>query len=659
MSYIPFPSYYDDAPIDLRFVYAAERPAGKRGFLKCVGDHFEFEDGTLARFWGTCFNGGACFPDKAHAEKMALRLAKYGVNIVRYHQFDAEWDTPNIFALTKGPRCAKTTELDPEALDRLDYLTYCLKREGIYVYMDIFTSRRFKTEDGIVNAALLGDAAKPYSCYDKRMIELQKKLAYDFWNHYNPYTKLLNKDDPVYAMGEILNEGDLFGHKLKDEHYIKEFRLLFREWLDEKGIEYDAENCEVNEENFRWFDHPVVEEFRIHLMQKYFTEMKDYLREIGVKMPIAGTTWHKRDSLVRSNAVCDYTDAHAYFYDWKWDEHKCAHRQISRETSPVPDVYEASREFNKPFFVSEWDMSWPNAYRAEAPLLFASIGALQNYAGYAVHTYSYGYRLEYMNILGKEVSSPTIGGISYREGIFSTWNDPAKFGLFYHAALILRRGDVSVGCGEKIGINGSYNAEHKKAPAYLCASEKCRIANVAASTEGADRIISVDDTIVDLADGEVRSDTGELYRSWDKGYGTIDTQRTKCAYGSLSDIGRIELDGMSIDCKTDFAVIAASSLTNDSLDTTDNILLTAVGRAENTDAKFEGEQMLEYGRPPILVEVIEADIELRTDKTTLAVWAVNAEGFYVGRIPVTYKDGKAKFKIGDTHKSIYYLIYSE
>ena len=44
-----------------------------------------------------------------------------------------------------------------------------------------------------------------------------------------------------------------------------------------------------------------------------------------------------------------------------------------------------------------------------------------------------------MKMLGKEVSSSAIG-VPYREGIFSTWNDPAKFGLFCHAALITRRG---------------------------------------------------------------------------------------------------------------------------------------------------------------------------------------------------------------------------
>ena len=44
-----------------------DAPAGKHGFVKVQGDHFVFEDGTPARFWGTnlCFN--ACFPSKENA----------------------------------------------------------------------------------------------------------------------------------------------------------------------------------------------------------------------------------------------------------------------------------------------------------------------------------------------------------------------------------------------------------------------------------------------------------------------------------------------------------------------------------------------------------------------------------------------------------------
>ncbi len=659
MSYIPFPAYYDDAPIDLRFVYADEKPAGKHGFLKCVDDHFEFEDGTVGRFWGTNFNGGACFPDKEHAEKVALRLAKIGVNMVRYHQLDAEWDTPNIFAMTKGPRCAKTSEFDDEAMDRLDYLTYCLKREGIYVYLDIFTYRRFKSEEGLENAHLLPDAAKPYCYFNPRMIELQKKAIYDFWNHYNPYTGLKNKDDPVFVMGEIVNEADLFVHKVLVEPYVAEYRKLFREWLDENGREYDAENGPINEENHWVVTSPELYDFRVDLMKKYFTEMMDYMREVGVKFPICGTNWFISDGVTKANHVCDFMDGHHYFYDWKWKDHICAHNSLSRSQGGIAGKLASVRAFDKPYFVSEWDMPWPNAYRAEAPILYAAIGALQNWGGYTIHTYAYSNRPERMDLLGKEMSCETIGGVRFREGIFSTWNDPAKFGLFYHAALITRRGDVSPLTGTKYGVSALRDENGNLCRAFAIAAEKCRVATAVGNPDACDVVVGPHHHFVEFEDGFVRSENGELYRNWEKGYGTIDTARTKCTYGFLGENGKIELDGLSVDCKTDFAVIALSSLTNDALDKTDSILLSAVGRAENTDAKFDGDKMLEYGHAPIIAEVIEADIELRTDKKNLAVWAVSAEGFYVGRLPVTYENCVAKFSIGAEHKSIYYVIHAE
>lgn len=67
--YVPFPLYYDDMPIDISFVFESERPAGKHGFIKTAGDHFEFEDGTKARFWGVNFNGG---PASRHTNTLSL-----------------------------------------------------------------------------------------------------------------------------------------------------------------------------------------------------------------------------------------------------------------------------------------------------------------------------------------------------------------------------------------------------------------------------------------------------------------------------------------------------------------------------------------------------------------------------------------------------------
>ena len=54
-TYIPFPAYSGDMPVDLSFVYKDEKPAGRHGFLKADGGSFVFEDGTPGRFWGTNF----------------------------------------------------------------------------------------------------------------------------------------------------------------------------------------------------------------------------------------------------------------------------------------------------------------------------------------------------------------------------------------------------------------------------------------------------------------------------------------------------------------------------------------------------------------------------------------------------------------------------
>ena len=439
--YIPFPAYPDDAPIDLRFVFENEKPAGKHGFLRAVGDHFEFEDGTVGRFWGTNFNGGANFPDRDYAEKSAKRLAKFGINIVRFHQLDSEWDTPNIFSFTKGPRIETTRRLDPESMDRLDYYIYCLKKEGIYCYMDTYTYRKFKNGDGVENVIALKDEARPYCMYNRRLIELQKEMFDMIWCHVNPYTGLAYKDDPVFVMAEIVNECDFFSwYPLEIEPYTSEFRRNFRAWLDDKGLEYDAENCDLNEK----VTGPLLD-YKMEVQAAYYSEMTEHCRKIGIKIPIAGTNWHLSAACTKTCLNTDFIDNHHYVYDWHWGEFDkaCMNRGITQMHDCGSAIFSKSHIDNMPLFISEWDMPWPNSFRAESPIYFAAVGALQGYSGYTIHTYAYGTRLENMKILGKEGSSQTIGGISYREGIFSTWNDPAKFGLFYHAALITRRGDVS------------------------------------------------------------------------------------------------------------------------------------------------------------------------------------------------------------------------
>ncbi len=322
------------------------------------------------------------------------------------------------------------------------------------------------------------------------------------------------------------------------------------------------------------------------------------------------------------------------------------------------------RVLDKPFFVSEWDHAWPDEWRAESPLAYAAVAAFQGWSGATIHTYRYG-TWGPVDRLGGGAS--TINGITYRNH-FDAFNDPAKFGLFYQAALLFRRGDVRPG-GKTVALRIPEDMPDwlLKTPADLAALTALpEVHRMGMALPGepvqADAVVPSDKPAVDLQAGEVTSDTGELYRNWLKRIGWIDTPRTKAAYGFLGQAGRIELQGLALEVKTDFATIALSSLTDEPIEESADLLLTAVGRCDNTDAQYDEKhsRQLSFGRAPVLIEPIEATVAIKTKRPNLKVWVISEHGEAVTRLPVEYKDGVLSFEIGPqppwNPSTIYYLI---
>jgi hypothetical protein len=666
---IPFTLPWDNAPVDLSFLYENEKPAGRHGFLLARDGHMVFEDGSAARFWGTNFNSAANFPSHAHSGTVARRLAMFGVNLVRFHQMDGDWSTPNIFQFTKGARANDTQRLDPSSMDRLDYLIHCLKQEGIYVYMDLLTYRKFRSGDGVAAAdqLALAHSTRPYSNFDPRLIELQKKFNEQLWTHVNPYTGLAYKDDPAIALTEITNESQVFGfmHNLI-EPYHSQLRARFNEWAQVKGIATGKTPVDFSSET------PAVIAFLSEVQKSYFRDMHQHMRQIGVRIPITGTNWFVGGAAtLESHRDMDFTDSHTYWYDWSWKvtEKKFNNRTMLSERDPWFRNLTCFRLPDKPFFVSEWDHPWPNEWRAESPLLLAAVACLQGWSGTAIHTYRYDCR-ENVDQIAAPITSDALAGVPYRSGIFDTFNDPAKFGLFYHAALMMRRGDVRESAvateillpgllhDEKSApLKGVINASHITAAAG--AAEVCKIAmRLPDAPAHGEHQVPMDVPILPLDTTEIRSETGELYRNLEKRYGIIDTPRTKVAYGFLGAAGELAMKGMKVKSSTDFAVIAISSLSDTGTVDSDNLLLTAVGRADNTGAEYNADHTIQFklGHGPIQIEVIEAVIELETNVSGLKIWSVNPAGSLIGQIPETYLDGKLQFTIGGVFPSMYYLI---
>ena len=655
---IPYTLPWDDMPIDLSFVYSNEKPAGNRGFLKAQGEKFVFEDGIEARFWGTNFNSAQNFPSHAHSEKLAKRLAKTGVNMVRLHQLDGHWATPNIFNFSRGANKQNTLSFDPESMDRLDYLIYCLKKEGIYIYMDLLCYRLFRSGDGVEAFEQLRTAGRPYSNYNRKMIELQKKFNSDLWNHVNPYTKLAYKDDPVIAMAAITNELSLWKESITVEPYRSELETMYRKWASENKVKVNQGKVDFDKH-----DDVNITKFYSKITTDYYREMIDHMRGLGVKIPITGTTATQpiyNAAHLTASMAGDFTDGHSYADGWYlWDEKKQFNNDpiTGSKNNIIPLAAYYSTQ-GKPFFVSEWDNAWPNEWRAESSLLLAAVGAMQGWGGYTIHTYRYSLD-ENVDMIAKPITGGALNGVYIRGGIFDTFNDPAKYGLFYHAALITRRRDVRP-AEKTVNILPIDLFAETADPLWNLLAEQHRVRTVIPGEKPKSSITvkSNESYIISPDAMEVLSDTKELYRNLEKKIGWIDSPRTKVVYGFVGTEGAIQLTDVTVDVKTDFATVAISSLTDDPINSSSNMLLTAVGRAENTNFKTNEarDHVLDIGHGPILVEVIEATVKIKTGKKNLRAMSINPQGSVTGFMPSEYKDGVFSFTIGEKFESMYYLI---
>ena len=206
--------------------------AGDSGFIRSEGNCFVDGAGEKRRFLGTniCFTG--CFPTHEDADKVAAELARYGINLVRLHYVHHR--------LPKGREYPqKNSFLEPEQLERFDYLFSKLKEKGIYIYFQLNISRKFSEMNGIVNAKQLPYFYHGIDNIDQLFIQLQKKFIGEILSHVNPYTGLAYKNEPAIGMLEPANENTItyawFTPRYRFpnlvEPYMSEFKASWNNWL--------------------------------------------------------------------------------------------------------------------------------------------------------------------------------------------------------------------------------------------------------------------------------------------------------------------------------------------------------------------------------------------------------------------------------------------
>lgn len=638
--WIPYTLPWDSAPVDVSFLN--HKPAGRHGFVTVRDGRFVLEEtGEEIRFWGTNFSAGANFPTHEQSELIARRLAQFGINMVRTHHADAPWAERHLFRADAD----NTREFDPENLDRFDYLIYCLKQEGIYIYLDQLVHRHFKPGDEVDAVDELPAAGKPYSNFDPRLIELQKEFSRNLWSHVNPYTGLAYKDDPAIALMEFANENDLFTQQVTLEPYRTRLEEMYRAWAEEQDVTLPEEPI-----NFQAKTDDMMR-FLVEVQRDFYLEMERYLREeVGVRVPMTGSNWSRNAALLASLRDMQFTDSHAYWHHPARDG-SVANTPMLASRGTIFGSLAFQRMVGKPFFVSEWDQPWANEWRGELPVWLAAISSFQEWNGLTVYTYRHSARVP----------------IEHIAGAFETFNDPARFGLFANAALLFRRGDVAP-ARERVAVHipeeqaiSARSPSPWGSPAFRALAEMHRLDTALFDMpEGHDRVLDVLDEAE--APEDIReADTGEIRRSISERIGRIDSERTQVVFGFLGEAGEQRTTDMTLTCESEFATIALSALDEAPIREAERLLLTAVGRAENTGFRynFTRTRRVADGTGPILIDPIRADISLRTERDDLRVWAIGSDGTRLGEVPSRHEGGRLVFRIGPEGRTMYYELAGE
>ncbi len=668
-----------------------DKPAGKHGGVRIVGDHFEFADKTPVKFWGTNLSYGLSAPEKKQGEYTAARFAKYGVNAIRMHKFTGAGEAI-------GDE-NDATVMKPEGLDRLDYFSHELAKNGVYYGWS--HTYHFRPRPGNRARLLAYDEIKnqdngdTYALinYAEDIQDLLIETVVNLLKHENPYTGKTYAQDPALAYIELQNEDDIFffttgGVYEKYPTYKKNLMERYAKWLEEKykdqaGLQAAWGNALKADETLSaknialqpnpWFmsadnlpnqqggnkQRLVDNAAFFHAVQNaFYGKFVKAIRAAGYQGPLVGSPWQAPSGLpnyynLKSDYMVGYIDRHNYFGGALNDTMlgKPGSGDFSSGLQQVAD---------RPFGISEWIHVYPSLYSAEGPAIFAVYGM-------GLQGWDASYEFQSNQIAGS--NGDIVGNLPW-----GVWNAdvPSQIGQYPALARMIMRGDVRE--GEVIGVRnvspqnlaeGKFNfsdrvVQQGDVKSFSGSTPEAALAAgrlVVKFTDQDEPSIFPDMAKYDH-NKRIISTTRQLM--WDysgKGYFAVNTEGTKAVVGFAPD-KKLRLGDYAITVRSPYVSIFLTSLEKaKDLSQTKTALLTAMARNSNSGFKVltVDNRTLDNGKGPIMLEGVKASITC--GRPIAAVNVLDQDGQRSGKmLPVE----KNSFTIDSAReKTIYYEVVFE
>ncbi len=632
--------------------YLNDKPAGKHGFVRAVGNKFVFSDNTPIRFYGTNIQAHTLFiKNKRLIKQHAKRIAKLGFNLVRLHHHDSPWVSSSL--ISKG---STTQNINLKSLDSYFWWVKCLRDEGIYIWMDLQVQRPWRKGDLIPGwetdmapKAVKGmSISKGFIYLNKRMQELSKKFNEELLSRVNPYTQLALKDDPAVMGLMITNENDLTLHL--GNTFLKNKGHPYHQSLFDKEVEKFANKFSLSAYKVRETWKPGVSKYLLNDLEARFNkDMLNHLRNIGVKVPVSTTSlWGRNSRLFSLPALTtgNMVDAHGYADSGIFNK-SLLQKNPHFEANFLHGIGQA-QVVGKPFTVSEYNVGehskLDNSYIATVSV--ASMAAFQGWDAIML----YGYSQDALK-----------GG---RTSPWSSYTHPAIMGVIPAMALLYREGHVAP--AKKTVVLAPANDE-------LFTKNLSSITSVAIRTsleqhrmlvampkikklpwlqpsnidKNAIVIHDLQKSILPENQNFIVSDTGEIKRNWREGIMTINTDKSQLVMGRIG--GReITLEDVIVKVRNSEAAIIFTSMDKKPIRRSKQILISAVAKVR----KVKHQRKSSYISEPVIAEISFSSIH-----KGLRVVALQPDGSEGRSISLSInKNGVYSFVLSEKDKTHWYVI---
>lgn len=391
---------------------SALTPAPLAGPVAVRDAHLVAGDGTRLRLQGVNLCDAANFPSHAEADALVAAVRAMGCNALRFHHHDGG------LALAAGDG----TSLDPEHLDRLEYLIAAAGRAGLAHTSDIYVSRVPPT--GAIPEVAKRMRLKALIPVLPSAMENWKRFATAWLTHVNPYTGRTLAADPGLLSLSLVNEDNLGRYVLDDPATAPLYQQRFAAWLAGRGGE--TPQGAARESAFA--------AFLLQVQGEAHAAMAAHLRSLGVSAPVTSLNWRQSWWSMAARQGFDLVDNHSYHdhprfprQDWRLPmglRQDSATASLLRDTTAIA----ITRRFGRPFTVSEIQFCPPNGNRAEYAAAVPAVAGTQDWDGVWRFT----------------LSGPVAGLLA--EGPIASFgiaHDPIALLSERAVALLWRRGDIA------------------------------------------------------------------------------------------------------------------------------------------------------------------------------------------------------------------------